>query len=173
MIRTVIELSKDEFFNKENPLRQVSQTVENFDEDFQKEVQDLIDTFENIGIAVGLAAPQIGIFKRLAIINPKKNEGDKNHLIMVNPEIISISGSKNTYKETCLSLPDYKGPVVRRTKLKLKYFDRYGTENHIEAKDFLVRVILHEYDHLDGILYVDRVEDINLIELLEKNDSKD
>lgn len=153
----VIELSKEEFYSKDNILRQVSTEVILFDDVFQKEVDDLIESFEYGLRSVGLAAPQIGIFKRFAVINPLKKDGNKDHLIIINPKILYEEDIESVYLEGCASLKNYKGNVIRRCNIKISYQDRFGDLKEMEAKDFVGRIILHEMDHLDGILYIDRM----------------
>ena len=157
-MKPIIELSKEEFFSKDNILRQVCTEVIHFDELFQDEVNDLIESFEAHPRSVGLSAPQIGIFKRFAIINPIKKTGDRNHIIVVNPKIIFQNEDLTDRVEGCLSLPHYEGKVSRRCDLKIAYQDRNGNYQEMEAKEFVGRIILHEIDHLDGILYTDRMD---------------
>ena len=152
----IIQLSKEDFYNKNASLRSRSKLVTNFDSEFQNEVDILIETFREWKIAVGLSAPQIGIFKRFSIINLEKSNYNED-LIIVNPEILSLSGKKDIKKESCMSLPQVRGDVERRDKLHLKYQDRFGNTNEIKIDGFKSRVVLHEIDHLDGILFVDRM----------------
>ena len=105
----------------------------------------------------GLAAPQIGQNIRLIVIN---NAGKT--IVMINPEITKKSWGKETEDEGCLSVLDKKGvpyylPVARHKKIKCSYFDTKGNKKKIEANDFLARIIQHETDHLEGILFIDRV----------------
>lgn len=166
MVLEIIKLSKEKFFDSANILRQVSEPVLSFDAPFQDQLNDLIETFEK-GSGVGLAAPQLGIFKKFAIINPQKKE-NSDHLIIVNPEIVTLTGSKKRQKEACLSLPGYRGDVIRKTKLRLKYQDRFGMEKEGEFSDFQARVIQHELDHLNGILFVDRMLPEDILEAIEE-----
>ncbi len=117
----------------------------------------MIETFETITSGVGLSAPQIGIFKRFVIINPLKNTGDKNHLIIVNPSYIHSETTSSDYNETCLSLPGHRSKVTRNCNIMVNYEKRFGIHQELHATDFLGRIFLHEIDHLDGILYVDRI----------------
>lgn len=161
MILELIQLEKKDFFNKASKLRDRSLPVTDFGVDFQQEVDNLLETFMSWKIAVGLSAPQVGIKKRLAVISLDKNN---EPLIIVNPVIISDSGKKDTKKESCMSLPNVRGDVVRRYKLSVKFQDRFGEEKSIDAEGFLARVILHEIDHLDGILFVDRMDNNKQLE---------
>lgn len=156
-MKTVIELSKEDFCSPNNILRQISMPINDFGSEFQEELSYLIETFETIPSGVGLSAPQIGIFKRFVIINPLKNTGDKNHLIIVNPTYIQSDTTSSDYNETCLSLPGHRGKVTRNCNILVKYQDGFGIHQELQATDFIGRIFLHEIDHLDGILYVDRM----------------
>ena len=162
----IIQLERNDFYNKDVSLRNRSINVTDFGDDFQKEVDVLIETFRKWKISVGLSAPQIGIFKRFSIINLDKSKVDDD-LIIVNPEIISLTGKKSIKKESCLSLPQVRGEVERRDKLVLAYQDRYGNPNEIKLEGFKSRVVQHEIDHLDGILFVDRMNPDKMLEDLD------
>lgn len=158
----IIQLSNESIYTKETTLRQKSEPVIDFGEVFQKQVDDLLDTFYNWKIAVGISGPQVGIQKRIAIVNLDKTKKE-NTLILVNPEIISESGKKDIKKESCLSIPNFRGDVERRHKLQFTYQDRYGIKKQLNTESFYARVIMHEIDHLNGVLFVDRMsQDKNL-----------
>jgi peptide deformylase len=159
----LVQIEKKDFERKDISLRQENQKVADFGEDFQRIVDDLIDTFWSHPIAVGLAAPQIGIQVKLAVINFQRDKTIPM-LILVNPEIVSTSGKKDKKRESCMSLPHYAGIVERRDKVSLNFQDRYGEIQYLETQGFLSRVIQHEIDHIEGILYVDRMEDILKLE---------
>jgi peptide deformylase len=155
----LVQLAREEFEGKAVSLRTAGETVHDFNEPFQKIVNDLLETFWSHKIAVGLAAPQVGIQLKLAVINHTRDKSQST-LIIVNPRILSTSGKKNKKKESCMSLPFYSGEVERRSKLSLSYQDRYGAEKKLDTEGYLARVIQHEVDHLEGILYIDRMEDV-------------
>ncbi|MBE7051779.1 MAG: peptide deformylase, partial [Ruminococcaceae bacterium] len=102
---------------------------------------------------VGLAAPQVGVLKRIALIDI----GD-GLIELINPEIVSTSGEQND-KEGCLSVPGKWGYVSRPNKVKVRALDRNGNEFEIEGKELLARAFCHEIDHLDGVLFVDKVSE--------------
>lgn len=106
-------------------------------------------------IAVGLAAPQIGESLRVAVVNLKRD--NEETLVLINPTIVREWGKKDKKKESCMSVPGYRGEVERRYALEVAYFDRGGVRLTMEATGFFARVIAHEVDHLDGRLYVDRM----------------
>ena len=106
---------------------------------------------------VGLAAPQVGILKRIFVIDCGDEEGNSVPYVFINPEIIDRDGSQTDY-EGCLSVPGKSGKVTRANCVKVKAFDENMEEFELEAEGLLARCILHENDHLDGIVYVDKVE---------------
>jgi peptide deformylase len=120
----------------------------------QKLFDDMIETMF-IEDGVGLAAPQIGVSKRILIACPSAKEGEE--IVIVNPIIEEFSGREKGV-EGCLSLPGLSGDVFRAKKIRLRYQDRHGAPHQAELKDFFARVIQHEIDHLDGILLIDRVD---------------
>lgn len=120
----------------------------------QELVDDMLDTmYEAQG--VGLAAPQVGILKRLVVIDvsPESNEP----IVLINPEIIEVSGEQ-TGDEGCLSVPGKVGIVTRPNYVKVKALDRNMNEQILEGEGLLARAFCHEIDHLDGHLYVEKVE---------------
>ena len=142
-------------------LRTVSKPVKTFDKKVKGLIQDLKDTLkvQSDPEGVGLAAPQIGTNLRVFAIAFK----DLNRIV-VNPEIITIEkgkekkkSSKNEILEGCLSLPHYYGPLKRESYVKLKYLDENGNEVIEEFKDFNAQIVLHEIDHLNGFLFIDRL----------------
>lgn len=135
-------------------LKQKALPLTQFGPEEQKLFDDMIETM-HVEDGVGLAAPQIGISKRIFIACPTAEPGEE--YMMVNPEISELSGCEKGM-EGCLSLPGVSGEIVRAKKLRLRYQDRTGRPMEMEAKDFFARVIQHEMDHLDGILLVDRVD---------------
>jgi len=122
-----------------------------------KERQFFDDLIETMWVkdGVGLAAPQVGVSKRVFIAAPTMKKGEE--YVIVNPEILEAKG-REVGMEGCLSLPGISGEVPRAKKIKLRYQDREGNPHEVELKDFFARVIQHEMDHLDGILLIDRVD---------------
>ena len=159
----IIQLNKNEFTKENTVPRKKGEEVIDFGDDFQKIVDDLIDTLEYHGIAIGLSATQVGIPLRLSVINLSKDKNEPT-LIIVNPKIISTSGKKDKKKESCMSLPHFQGEVERRYKINISYKDRYGNPQELNESGFLARVIFHEIDHLDGILYIDRMYNLSTLE---------
>lgn len=134
-------------------LKKKAEPLTQFGPGEQRLFDDMIETmYAEDG--VGLAAPQVGISKRILIASPTMKRGEE--YVIVNPEIYSLTGSEAGI-EGCLSLPNINGEVVRATRIRLRYQDSFGKPQDIEAKDFFARIIQHEVDHLDGILLIDRL----------------
>jgi peptide deformylase len=136
-------------------LRKKSRTVDEITPRIIKLLDDMADTmyFENRGI--GIAAPQVGVLRRVFIVDV----GDEHGKIeFINPEILETSGSQ-TDNEGCLSVPGKTCPVTRAEYVKVKALDRDGNEFTIDGEGLLARCILHEYDHLEGILFIDKSAD--------------
>ncbi len=124
---------------------------------FQQLCLDMAKTMKEKD-GVGLAAPQIGQNIRLIVINTKDGA-----VCMINPEITKKSLTKEWGEEGCLSVPDVFGKVKRNKKIICKYLDKTGKEKKIEAQGLMARVIQHEIDHLDGVLFIDKARDVKKI----------
>ncbi|HTS77455.1 MAG TPA: peptide deformylase [Bryobacteraceae bacterium] len=137
-------------------LEQPAQEVTDFDtEELHKLVDDM---FESMYAArgVGLAAPQIGIGRRVAVIDVTTGEDPAQKIVLINPEIISREGSQ-TGEEGCLSLPTFREPVTRAKKVVVRARDAKGAEFEMAGEDLLARAIEHETDHLRGRLYISHI----------------
>lgn len=157
MIKSIIELDFEQAYSSSNILRRISEPVVNFDKSLLNEINDLKDTFESIDRCVGLAAPQVGLFKRIILINQLRSTENKDHFIAINPEVLENNGEIEGYLEGCESIPGFKGLVNRQLQVKLKYREINGVTNVIDVDGFLGRILLHEIDHLNGVLFIDRV----------------
>lgn len=145
-----------------NPiLRQISQSIESpGNEETKKLVIDLCETMDASGHSVGIAAPQIGKLQRIVVIDcSSKVKKSLGRLIMINPEIVESEGSY-TMREGCMSLPDYVGQVTRPRRITVKALNEEGEEFEVHAKKFEAVVIQHEIDHLDGIVFIDRISSL-------------
>ena len=139
-----------------NPvLEKTSESVTVFDDELKKLIEDM---FESMYAAhgVGLAAPQIGIGKRIAVIDVTFKEDPKAKLVLVNPEIIHTEG-KHTQSEGCLSIPDFRENVSRPNKVTVRAQDAHGKTYEKTGEDLLARAFLHETDHLNGKLYISHI----------------
>lgn len=140
-------------------LKQESEPVDTFDDELQAFIDDLEETRQDGPAAVGIAAPQVGMFRRIVIIDcstTRKPVPNHGHLILVNPEITHWEGYEPG-REGCLSVPDYTGNVIRATHIRLSAQDRYGEPAEYEMEGYEARAAQHEIDHLDGMLFIDRV----------------
>lgn len=134
-------------------LNKVSKEIKEVDEKLNILIDDMIETmYEAEG--VGLAAPQVGVLKRLVVIDVSEEGNDP--IVLINPVILEAEGEQ-TGDEGCLSIPGKVGTVTRPNYVKVKAFDRNMKEFTIEGTELLARALSHEIDHLDGKLYVDKV----------------
>lgn len=161
----IVDMSIKKILTTPNEILTTKSTkVVKFDEETKTIIKDLLDTAVNQKDpeAAGLAAPQIGHNKRIILVRDFKyiEESEKfliNNIVMINPRIISLSREKALDWESCLSIPYMYGQVMRSTHLKVNYHDENGAEKRLKARDFLARVIQHEVDHLDGVLFTDKL----------------
>ncbi len=144
-------------------LKTVCDAVETLDDSVKALIQDLVDTMVDAGHSVGVAAPQIGVTRRVVVVDVSKSKlgRDNNHgqLVMVNPAILEKEGC-STMREGCMSVPDYTGNVSRAERVVVQFLDREGVEKVIQASGFEAVAIQHELDHLDGFLFLDRVSSL-------------
>ena len=131
-------------------LRKVCKPVENFDSKLGELIDDMIETLHHAE-GLGLAAPQVGILRRVCIV-----EYDDELYELVNPKLVKSKG-KCVDNEGCLSVPGYRGLVERPEQIDITYFDRNGKQHKLHAEGYFARVFLHEMDHLDGILFCDKM----------------
>ena len=135
-------------------LREKSLTVKVVDEDLQKLMDDMLETMY-AAPGIGLAAIQVGVPKRVIVLDIASKNKPKNPIYFVNPEIISKSENISIYEEGCLSVPGQFAEVNRPDKCHIKYLDYYGQPKEIKAEGMLATCIQHEIDHLEGILFID------------------
>lgn len=146
-------------------LKKVAHNVHDVDESIGVLVQDLVDTMHAGPHSVGVAAPQIGVSLRVCVVDvsQSKQGRDANHglLVMINPVIEARSGNA-TMREGCMSVPDYTGDVDRATEVTISFIDGLiGESRTITAHGFEAVAIQHEMDHLDGILFLDRIVSVS------------
>lgn len=152
--------------NEDPVLHKEAREVKKVNQHIQELVQDLFDTmYEEDG--VGIAAPQVGVLRRIFVVDDR--EGNK--LCLINPKL-SLSGDQVLGMEGCLSVPEKQGSVSRYQRVKVDYLDENGEAQSLEAEDFLARIIQHENDHLDGVLYTDRAEKVYTFEEIEEMQRK-
>jgi peptide deformylase len=141
-------------------LKKVCNRVVTIDRDIHTLVEDLLDTMHAGPGSVGVAAPQIGVTLRVCVVDvsASRNGRENNHglLAMINPEITARSGGA-IMREGCMSVPDYTGDVERATEITVRFMEPDGTQRELVASGFEAVAIQHEMDHLDGILFLDRI----------------
>ena len=146
-IRTIREWPDDILKKRCKPVTEMTPRMKEL-------VADMMDTMHEAG-GVGLAAPQVGILKRIFVVDV--SEDGEGALVCVNPEITESEGEQTDY-EGCLSLPGYSGKVKRAARVKLKAYNENMEPYEIEAEELLARALQHEMDHLNGIMYTEEVE---------------
>lgn len=144
-------------------LKQICQPVDQFDPGVGALIQDLIDTMLASGHSVGVAAPQVGDPRRVLVVDVSGSKlgRQNNHglLVMVNPLLVEAEG-RTTMREGCMSVPDYTGNVTRAESVVVQFLDRNGSEQVIHTSGFEAVAVQHEMDHLDGLLFLDRVSSL-------------
>ena len=165
-------MSKKKIVIEPDPiLRKKSLPFEKVDSEVKTLLNDMLETmYEAPGI--GLAAVQIGIPKRIVVIDISKDENKKDPIYFVNPELTWQSKEKSTYEEGCLSIPDQFAKVDRPEKCTVKFLDYNGNPKEIKAEGLLATCIQHEIDHLNGVLFIDYLSKLKkdiIIKKLSKN----
>ena len=140
-------------------LKHKSSEVKYFDEELKETVNNMYETLYDSGNGIGLAAPQVGIHKQLLVIDLDVENPTTPPIILINPEIIEFSASIETYEEGCLSIPGVYLNVIRPSSIKLNFRDEMGRPKKLNTDGLLARCIQHEMDHLNGVLFVDCVND--------------
>ena len=140
---------KDEFLRKKSREVEIDDIAS---EKIQNLVDDMLDTMYSFK-GVGLAAVQVGMLKRVIVIDV---EDEKGPYVLINPQIIKTKGEKEC-DEGCLSFPNRFGKVIRPTEVVVEFYDRNAKKVKLKAKDLLAQAICHECDHLEGVLFVDKV----------------
>lgn len=149
-------------------LRLVSQPVGRVDSKIRHLLDDMLETMYDAP-GIGLAAIQIGVDLRVVTIDLSKKEGEpKKPMFFINPEIVWRSEDMRGYEEGCLSIPDYYEQVERPTAVHVRYVDRDGKEQKVEADGLLATALQHEIDHLDGILFIDHISRLKRNRVVKK-----
>ncbi|MDR2742892.1 MAG: peptide deformylase [Treponema sp.] len=148
-------------------LRQKAETIRPIDAQYRKIAEDMIETLHG-GKGVGLAGPQIGLMKRIFVVHI---EGDIPR-VFINPSIIETSTDQVKYEEGCLSIPGLWADVARPSHIRVQAWNEKGRPFTLGAAGILARVILHEYDHLEGVLFIDRISEPKRNRILTKFEKK-
>jgi peptide deformylase len=137
-------------------LRKTCDPLEQVDSHHQKLIKEMFETMYEANV-VGLAAPQVGVNKRIFIIDAGIREEIKNPIAMINPIITNIKKNISIYEEGCLSFPGHYAELERPDEITVEYLDEYNKKQRLITKDFTSRVIQHELDHINGILFIDHL----------------
>ena len=148
-------------------LRQVSKNVEQVGKEEQKLMDDMLETMYQAN-GIGLAAIQIGVPKRILVMDISKNEEKKNPMYFINPIIKNKNSALSTYEEGCLSVPNYFAEIARPKICEVEYLDYYGQKKNLIAEELLATCIQHEMDHLEGILFIDYLSKIKKTMIVKK-----
>jgi peptide deformylase len=130
-------------------------------------MDDMLETMYRAP-GIGLAAPQVGVEKRIVVVDISREEGERQPMRLVNPELIWASDDSVAMEEGCLSLPEQFAEVKRPSAVRMRYLDEQGEAREIEADGMLARCLQHEVDHLDGILFVDHLSPLRRNMILRK-----
>lgn len=139
-------------------LKQKAKPVAQVDDSVRELVRDMVETMYSAD-GVGLAAPQVGVLKRIIVIDPAPGTKESKLYVFINPEIVSADG-RTKYTEGCLSIPGESEEIERFEKLTVRALDEQGETFEVEAEGLLAIALQHEIDHLDGVLFVDRLSSL-------------
>jgi peptide deformylase len=148
-------------------LKQKAARVGAVDEPIRRLMADMLETMYDAP-GIGLAAPQVGVSKRVIVADIGKTEQDRRPVCMANPEIVAVSDEDSAYEEGCLSVPEHYAEVVRPRSVRVRYLDEQNEIREIEADGLLATVLQHEMDHLDGVLFIDHLSSLKRNMILRK-----
>ncbi|WP_305988903.1 peptide deformylase [Roseibium sp. MMSF_3544] len=148
-------------------LREVCAPIETVDDDVRGLADDMLDTMYDAP-GIGLAASQIGILKRMFVLDVAKEDEPKQPMVFINPKIVWSSDELSVYQEGCLSIPEYFEDVERPAEVTVQFLDREGAEAEIKADGLLATCIQHELDHLNGKLFIDYLSKLKRDRVIKK-----
>jgi peptide deformylase len=148
-------------------LRQKSEPVARVDDDVRRLMDDMLETMYDAP-GVGLAAIQVGVPKRVVVIDTARDGEEKRPLFLANPEIVWSSEEKRVHQEGCLSIPDFMDDVERPERVRARFLDCNGESQEIEADGLLATVLQHEIDHLNGVLFIDYLSRLKRERIIKK-----
>jgi peptide deformylase len=148
-------------------LREKSKSVEKVDKEIQQLMDDMLDTMYTAP-GIGLAAIQIGIPKRVIVLDISRDNKNKNPMYFVNPEIVWKATENTTYEEGCLSVPDQFAEIDRPKGCHIKFLDYFGEPKFLKTEGLLATCIQHEIDHLEGILFIDYLSKLKKSMIIKK-----
>ena len=148
-------------------LKKKSAPVAGVDDSIRQLMDDMLETMY-AAPGIGLAAPQVGVLKRVIVLDIDREEVKTGPLFMANPEIIEASDDDVTYEEGCLSVPEHYSDVARPATVTVRYLDRDGKKQELACEGLLATCVQHEIDHLDGILFIDHISALKRNMILRK-----
>ena len=148
-------------------LKKKCAAVARVDDEVRRLMDDMLETMYQAP-GIGLAAPQVGVLKRVLVVDIATKDEKPQPCLMANPELVWVSDEDATYEEGCLSLPEHYADVVRPAAIKVRFLDRDNEIREMEAEGLLATCIQHEMDHLDGILFVDHISALKRNMILRK-----
>ena len=148
-------------------LREKSLPVDKVDKDLQKLMDDMVETMY-AAPGIGLAAIQVGVPKRVIVLDIAKKDEPRKPMYFINPEIIKKSNINSSYEEGCLSVPGQFAEINRPDYCHIKYLDYYGQSKEIKAEGMLATCIQHEMDHLEGVLFIDYLSNLKKTMIVKK-----
>jgi peptide deformylase len=148
-------------------LKKKSLPVDSVDAGVRQLMDDMLETMYDAP-GIGLAAPQVGVLKRVVVLDIDREDTKTGPLFMANPEIVEASDEDVSYEEGCLSVPDHYSDVVRPATVTVRYLDRDGKVQNLACEGLLATCVQHEIDHLDGILFIDHISALKRNMILRK-----
>ena len=148
-------------------LKKKSVAVASVDDATRQLMDDMLETMYDAP-GIGLAAPQVGVLKRVIVLDIDREDTKTGPLFMANPEIVEASDEDATYEEGCLSVPEHYSDVVRPARVTVRYLDRDGQKQELACEGLLATCVQHEIDHLDGILFIDHISALKRNMILRK-----
>jgi peptide deformylase len=148
-------------------LKKKSQPVKVVDADIRQLMDDMLETMK-AAPGIGLAAPQVGVLKRVIVLEIEREGVSTGPLFLANPEIVDVSEEDASYNEGCLSVPEHYADVVRPARVTVRYLDRDNVQRTLACEGLLATCVQHEIDHLDGILFIDKISALKRSMILRK-----
>jgi peptide deformylase len=148
-------------------LKKKSLPVDSVDAGVRQLMDDMLETMYDAP-GIGLAAPQVGVLKRVVVLDIDREDTKTGPLFMANPEIVEASDEDVSYEEGCLSVPDHYSDVVRPATVTVRYLDRDGKVQNLACEGLLATCVQHEIDHLDGVLFIDHISALKRNMILRK-----
>ncbi len=148
-------------------LKKIAKPVDKVDAEIVKLMDDMLETMY-MAPGIGLAAPQLGVLKRVIVVDIEREGVKTGPLCMANPEIVDVSDEDASYEEGCLSVPEHYAEVSRPRRVKIRYLDKQNEIRTMEAEGLIATCLQHEMDHLDGILFIDKISALKRNMILRK-----